>query len=143
MKKITTIGLIIILLCLSACKKGSGDVFEITIGVYSKDSLGIYFDTGKELNFNSNDDCQIWSRSAMPDSHSNDTHLHYNAAKNVHFDEGTNTFTYTEYGPELDESSIQITCEEGIGGVTKSVNDQNYYQDKPNVYLKIKSIVRN
>ena len=143
MKTLMIIGTCMIFLFISSCKKETIDQYDIIIGVYSKDSVGNYYDTGIEMNFNSYEDCQIWSRTAMGDMHSSTSHLHYNAAKDVNLDVNSNTFTYTEYGPELDESSIQSTCDAESGGVTKSVNDQEYYQDKPNVFLKIKSIIKN
>ena len=133
----------IVVLALFSCKKDTTEWYTVTIGVYSKDSSENFIDTGKELVFNSFEDCQIWSRTALPDTHSSDAHLHYNAASNVYLDLGTSSFTWTEYGPELDESSIETTCMSGIDGMIKTVNDLDYYQDKPNVYLKIKSIIKN
>ena len=125
---------------LISCEKKQEEIFTIIIGVWSKDSLNNYVDTGNELIFNSKEDCQIWSRTAMPDVHSSQSHLHFNAATNVSLDLTNNSFGWTEYGPELDENTIVETCNSGVDGVVKSVNDTAYYQDKPNVFLKIKSI---
>lgn len=53
------------------------------------------------------------------------------------------TFSWTEFGPELDQESIETTCSDAIGGVNKTVTNSSYYQDKPNLYLKIISVVEN
>ena len=53
------------------------------------------------------------------------------------------TFSWTEYGPELDQESIEMTCGAAAVGVNKTVNNLSYYQDKPNLYLKIINVVEN
>jgi hypothetical protein len=116
------------------------DAYTITIGVYSKDNSSNYVATGNELIFNSNEECQSWSRTALGDIHDSGTHLHYNAAAKVLFDNNTTTFSYTEYGPGLDQASIDATCAAGSNGVSKIVNNSSYYQDKPSVFLKIISV---
>jgi hypothetical protein len=55
----------------------------------------------------------------------------------------TTTFTWIEYGPEIDQQGIEATCNGGIGGVSKTVDNQNYFQDKPNLFLKITSVIEN
>ena len=114
--------------------------YTITIGAFSLDN-GTYTSLGKELVFDSKASCQTWSRTAQGDGHESNEHLHYNAASNVSFVSSNTTFTYTEYGPELDQATIEATCAKGANGVTKTVNNTSYYQDKPNVYLKIIKVV--
>lgn len=102
-----------------------------------------YTSTGKTLIFDSKEKCQTWSRTANGDDHNSNSHLHYNAAANVNYDNTSVTFTWTEYGPEIDQISIENTCSNGVNGITKTVNNKSYYQDKPNLYLKIVSVVEN
>ena len=110
----------------------------ITVGVFSENN-GVYVPTGSELVLDSKLECQTWSRSALADGHSDASHLHYNAASNVYYDNTDSTISWVEYGPELDQCSINSACDRGVGGVSKSANTATYYQDK-NVYLKIISI---
>ena len=79
----------------------------------------------------------------MPDLHNSSNHLHYNAASNVDYNSVDTILIYTEYGPELDQNAIENTCATAVGGVTKTVSNNTYYQDKPNVYLKITEVVKN
>ena len=132
-------------LCLFSCSNDDPAVttYTITAAVFEKDSLGNYIDLNVDLTFYSNIECQTWTRTALADAHSNDSHLHYNAAANVSYDPNTVTFNWTEYGPEIDQASIDATCAAGVDGVVKSVNNTDYYQDKPNVYLKIINVVEN
>ena len=111
----------------------------ITVGVYSL-SNGDYVDTGRILTFDSQQECQVWARSAMADEHSDDTHDHWNAAGDVYFDEINRTFTWTEYGPELDSETVEQLCLNKEDGVTKTIDETNYYKDKANLYLRITSI---
>jgi len=140
---LTVICLLIFVLCISSCNNSDSGSYTITVGAYTPDSLGNYIFTGKELIFDSNEECQTWSRTAPGDSHSSSSHLHYNAAANVSFDNINTTFSWTEFGPELDQESIETTCSDAIGGVNKTVTNSSYYQDKPNLYLKIISVVEN
>jgi len=116
--------------------------WTITVGAFTLDN-GTYTATGNELIFDSKQECQSWNRSAQGDNHDSETHLHYNAAANVLYNNSSVTFSWTEYGPEIDQSSIDSTCSNGTDGVDKTVNDTSYYQDKPNLYLKIISVVEN
>ncbi|PHR33697.1 MAG: hypothetical protein COA38_04595 [Fluviicola sp.] len=132
-----------------ACKKddtsteeNNGTTWTITVGAFSL-SNGVYSPLGNELIFDSAEECQTWSRTAQGDAHDANEHLHYNAAADVSYDNGTTTFSWTEYGPEIDQASIEATCSNGNNGASKTVNDTDYYQDKPNVYLKITSVVEN
>jgi len=102
-----------------------------------------YIATGTEFIFDSKEECQTWSRTAQADIHDSNAHLHYNAATDVSYDNSTTTFSWTEYGPEIDQASIENTCSKGSNGVTKTVNDNSYYQDKANLYLKITKVVEN
>jgi hypothetical protein len=114
------------------------DSKTITVVIYTEDS-GVYTSTGKTLLFNSKLECQSWSRSNKADGHSSNIHLHYNAAANIDFNETDTIFSWSEYGPELDQASINTTCENGQGGVIKTVNTTSYFQDK-NVYLRITKV---
>jgi hypothetical protein len=116
--------------------------WTITVGAFSL-SNGEYTALGNELIFDSKEECQTWSRTAQGDSHDSNPHLHYNAAAAVSYNNSTTTFTWTEYGPETDQTSIESTCSAGANGVTKTVDDNSYYQDKPNVYLKITNVEGN
>lgn len=116
--------------------------YTITIGAFILNN-GIYTATENELIFNSQQVCQTWSRTAQGDIHNSNTHLHYNAASDVSYNNNTITFSWTEYGPELDQASIEISCSNETNGVNKTVDDTNYYQDKPNLYLKIIQVQKN
>ncbi len=137
------IWIVLMALFLDSCKKQDLATYTITVGAYTQDGSGNYVFTGNELIFDSNEECQTWSRTATGDSHSASSHLHFNAAANVSYDNSNVTFSWTEYGPELDQESIEITCNNATGGVNKTVTNTSYYQDKPNLYLKIISVVEN
>lgn len=79
---------------------------------------------------------------AQGDGHDSGSHDHYNAAKNTVYDESTETISWNEFGPELDQAAIDATCEAGTGGATKTANKTDYSVDK-NFYLQIKSVVEN
>ena len=149
MLKNVTIYITVFFFGIISCKKDdttnsiNSTTYTITVGAFTMDGSGNYVATGNELIFDSHQECQTWSRTAPADAHSTTTHLHYNAAANVSFDYSTTTFNYTEYGPELDQAAIETTCEAGVNGVDKSVDNASYYQDKPNIYLKITSVVEN
>ncbi|NOQ75037.1 MAG: hypothetical protein GQ574_23695 [Crocinitomix sp.] len=127
------------------CDKSDSDTdtYTITIGAFTQDGSGDYIDTGNTLIFHSTQVCQTWSRTAAGDAHSADSHQHYNAASDVDFNSNTTTFSWTEYGPELDEATIEATCAAGNDGVSKTVDDASYYQDKPTLFLKITEVVKN
>lgn len=110
--------------------------WTISVGAFTLDG-DTYVDTGVALTFESEGTCQTWSRTARGDAHDSESHPHYNAATNVAYDNDAKTFSWTEYGPELDQSSIEATCAQGTGGVTKTVDEDSFYQDKPNLYLKL------
>jgi hypothetical protein len=59
------------------------------------------------------------------------------AAASISYNHTDTIFSWTEFGPELDQSAIDATCSAGLNGKSKTVNTTSYYQDKPNVYLKI------
>jgi hypothetical protein len=134
---------LLVLTGFSSCDKSDSESYLITVGAFSLDSIGNYIFTGQELIFASVGECQTWSRTAVGDSHSAGSHLHYNAASNVSYDNGTTTFSWTEYGPELNQESIEATCDAGNNGANKTVNNSSYYQDKPNVFLKITNVIEN
>ena len=118
--------------------------YTITAGVYTL-TEGEYVDTGKILTFDSHAECQVWARDAQADVHSDKVHDHWNAAGDVHFDydDVNSVFTWTEYGPELDAETVEGLCVNKEDGVTKTIDETNYYQDKTNLYLKIINIVTN
>ena len=159
-KLLRIVSIIIVLVSVLACTKeeestetelieselteseSTNTTWTITVEAFTLDN-NTYTTTGKKLIFDSKEECQIWSRTAEGDTHNSDSHLHYNAAADVNYNNNTVTFTWTEYGPEIDETSIENTCSNGVDGVTKTVNNTSYYQDKPNLYLKIISVVEN
>ncbi|MBL4648507.1 MAG: hypothetical protein JKY03_02165 [Aureispira sp.] len=110
--------------------------FTITVGAFSENN-GVYTALGNELIFDSSEECQTWTRTAQSDAHNSATHSHYNAAANISYNHTDTIFSWTEFGPELDQSAIDATCSAGVNGKNKTVNTTSYYQDKPNVYLKI------
>lgn len=118
----------------------SDDAWTISVGAFTLDG-DTYVDTGIALTFDSKAECQTWSRTAQGDAHDSDSHPHFNAATDASYD--AKSFSWTEYGPELDQASIEATCAQGTGGVTKTVDENSYYQDKPNLYLKLIGAVQN
>ena len=116
--------------------------YTITAGVYTKTD-GVYVDTSKTLTFDSRAECQVWARDAQADGHSTGVHDHWNAAGDVYYDNVNRVFTWTEYGPELDAGTVEGLCMNKVEGVTKTIDETNYYQDKTNLYLKIINIVTN
>ena len=120
----------------------SGSSWTITVDAYTLDN-GVYTATGNELIFDSEEECQTWNRTAQEDAHDTESHEHFNAAADVSYDNSTTTFSWTEYGPELDQATIDATCSAGDNGVSKTVDNSSYYQDKPNLYLKISSVTEN
>ena len=110
----------------------------ITVGVYLLEG-STYTDSNKDLVFTTRDACQSWSRTAQADNHSNTSHDHFNAAKSVSYDDATSTITWTEFGPETTQESIDATCTAGEDGATKTANTTGYSQDK-NFYLQIKTV---
>jgi hypothetical protein len=144
-KMIKYILIVITMVSVLSCSKDDDEEsgsWTITVGAYSL-SNGVYTALGNELIFDSNEECQTWSRTAQSDAHDSVEHLHYNAAADVSYKNGSTTFSWTEYGPEINQSSIENTCSNGSNGVSKTVNDTDYYQDKPNVYLKITNVEEN
>jgi uncharacterized repeat protein (TIGR02543 family) len=111
----------------------------VTLGVY-KLTMGNYVDDNKDLVYTTGDACQTWSRTTQEgDFHSDDPHLHFNAASNTSYDLATSAITWTEFGPEENQVDIDATCAAGLGGSTKTVNDVDYYS-QGNFYLRIKSV---
>jgi len=142
MKNLKTVAILTFsLLILASCSKDEG--YTITVSSYTKDTAENYINTGNDLTIISDQECQTWSRTAQGDSHDPASHLHFNAAANVSFNDQTNTLSWTEFGPELDQATIESTCAAAINGADKIVNDQTYYQDKTNLYLKITGVVKN
>jgi hypothetical protein len=115
------------------------DAYTITVSAFSL-SNGVYTALGNELVFDSKEECQTWTRTAQGDAHSSAAHLHYNAAANISYNSTDTIFSWSEFGPELDQAAIDATCSTGLNGVNKTVNTSSYYQDKPNVYLKITKV---
>ena len=109
----------------------------IVVGIYGQESDGSYTDRDKDLTFTVGATCQVWSRLAPADSHSDDSHLHYNAHRDSTYDNGT--FTWFEYGPEISQADIDATCAAGSGGAEKTANETDYIADK-NFFVRIKSV---
>ena len=101
-----------------------------------------YTDQDKDLVFVTQDECQSWSRTAQGDSHDSASHDHFNAAKNTTYNADTETISWDEFGPELDQDAIDATCSAGNNGATKTADKTTYSQDK-NFYLQIKTVVEN
>lgn len=112
--------------------------YTITVGVFILNGT-TYEDQNVDLSFDTQEACQSWSRTSQADDHSSSSHDHYNAAKNTTYDASTETITWAEYGPELDQASIDLTCDNGVNGATKTANKSDYSADK-NFFLKIKSV---
>ncbi|MBL4669640.1 MAG: hypothetical protein JKY30_10310 [Flavobacteriales bacterium] len=141
---------VIVIFSFSSCSKEGEIIIEeetnsnssssltITVGIFTENN-GVYTHTGKELYFDSEKECQTWSRNAQGDNHSSGSHLHYNAAANVSLNSAHTSFSWTEYGPELDQTSIDATCATGANGVSKTVTTTSYTPDK-NIYLKITKV---
>lgn len=119
----------------------SDQAYTVTVGVYILNGT-TYQDQNKDFIFETQVACQSWSRTASGDTHNSAAHDHYNAAKNTTYKASTETITWTEYGPELDQTSIDATCENGSNGATKTANKVDYTADK-NFFLKVKSVVEN
>jgi hypothetical protein len=115
--------------------------YTVTVGVFILNS-GTYVDQNKDFVFETQEACQSWSRTASGDNHSTSSHYHYNAAENTTYNTTTKTITWTEYGPELDQLSIDATCDNGVNGATKTASQTDFSADK-NFFLKIKSVVEN
>jgi hypothetical protein len=126
---------------ISSCNKDSDKTYTVTVGVYILNG-STYEDQNKDLIFETQEGCQSWSRTAQADNHSSTTHDHFNAATNTTYDANNETISWTEYGPELDQSAIDATCEAGVDGAVKTANKTDYIVDK-NFYLKIKSAIEN
>jgi len=84
----------------------------------------------KNYFFDSEEECQSWSRNSPGDNHDSNTHLHFNAAADVSFVSADSSFSWTEYRTELDQASIDAICSAGSGGVGKTVNTTSYFKDK-------------
>ena len=113
--------------------------YSVTVGVFILKG-STYEDQNKDFVFETQEACQSWSRTASGDNHDDNPHDHFNAAKNTTYNSGTEIITWTEYGPELDQASIDATCNNGANGATKTANKTSYTADK-NFFLKIKSVV--
>lgn len=112
----------------------------VTIGVY-KLTDGTYLDQNKDLIYYTGITCQTWSRSTLNGTDN------YNAATDVSYDVATSAITWTEFGPEQNQTNIEATCLAGTEGATKTVNDTEYLiQDQGSslgiepFYLRIKSV---
>ena len=115
--------------------------YTITVGVFILEGT-TYTDQNKDLVFVTQDECQSWSRTAQSDGHDTESHDHFNAAKNTTYNADTETISWDEFGPELDQTSIDATCSTGDAGATKTANKTGYSLDK-NFYLQIKTVVKN
>lgn len=121
-------------------KSENGD-YTITVGIYILES-GVYEYQNKDFVFKTQEACQTWSRTAPGDIHSSNAHEHFNAAKNTTYNPDTETITWNEFGPEVDQQSIDDTCEKGSNPAIKTANKADYTADK-NIFLKIKLVEKN
>jgi hypothetical protein len=123
----------------------SAGTVTITVGVYEMDDSGGYTALNVDpLVFDVGVSCQMWDRVARAHGSlggldaAEEAHDHFNAGDDTSWVDGT--FTWTEYGPEHSLGDAEVTCAAGVGGVTKSVTETDYFEDKPGVYLRIDSV---
>jgi hypothetical protein len=116
------------------------DVRFVTLGVFTKDQE-TYVDTGKTLYFEVGVPCYSWTRTAQPHDDNgtleavDEVHDHYNSGDETLY---TNeSFTWTEYGPEHSQESVDSVCGDGEDGVTKTVPLNEYYEDHGGLFLRI------
>jgi hypothetical protein len=119
------------------------DVRFVTIGVFTQDQE-TYVDTGKTLYFEVGTPCYSWTRTAQAHEDNgsleaiDEVHDHYNSGDNTYYENGS--FTWTEYGPEHTQETVETVCANGEDGVTKTVTSDQYYEDHGGLFLKIVSI---
>ena len=119
---------------------GSGTPTALTLGVYELVD-GCYVDQGIDLTFAFGVACDSWSRTTKkPDDFSDESHLHYNAADDMTYDQVT--FTWTEYGPEHSQQDIDELCASGAGGTSKEASWTGYVEEPPGsgAWLRIKEV---
>lgn len=133
---------LVTILLISGCNSdddaNTPDSLTITVGVFLLNG-STYTDTNKDLIFTTSNACQTWIRTALSDTHSSVSHNHFNAAKDVTYNTTTATITWVEFGPEITQEAIDITCAAGLDGALKTANSNEYSPDK-NFFLQIKSI---
>ena len=117
----------------------------VTVGVFELTASGYVEKLEAALTYEVGATCETWSRTTMggPNDSISGSHLHYNAATDSSYDSDTDTFTWTEYGPEHSQAEIEATCAAASAGAVKSVNSTEYYADDHNgavTYLKITNI---
>ena len=84
----------------------------------------------------------VFSLSADSDEHNESAHTHYHAVSNAWYDRYSKTLNWTEYGPTIDEATVEEMCQMGSGGLSKSASSESYTQDGE-IYLKIISVESN
>lgn len=118
---------------------------RITVGVFELIGSNYVENVNAALTYEVGATCETWSRTTMggPNDSISGSHLHYNAADESYYDSVTDTFGWTEYGPEHSQADIEATCAAATGGAVKTVNSTDYYADDHNgavTYLKITHI---
>ncbi|MDC0369072.1 hypothetical protein OAN13_05185 [Opitutales bacterium] len=115
--------------------------FTITVGEYTLEN-GEYIYSGVDRNIMTNVHCDVFSLSADSDEHNESAHTHYYAVSNAWYDRYSKTLNWTDYGPAIDEATVEEMCQMGSGGTYKSASSESYTQDGE-IYLKIISVESN
>jgi len=115
--------------------------FTITVGEYTLEN-GEYIYSGVDRNITTNVHCDVFSLSADSDEHNESAHTHYYAVSNAWYDRYSKTLNWTDYGPAIDEATVEEMCQMGSGGTYKSASSESYTQDGE-IYLKIISVESN
>ena len=100
----------------------------VTVGVFAKEKDGSYTDLGRDITFEVGVPCFTWDRTSGPHDEYTDSHPHYNASDGNTYVDGT--FTWTEFGPEHDQASVEDVCAAGMGGTEKWANWTDYYEEQ-------------
>ena len=118
----------------------TGTPLLVTLGVYDKISEECFVDLDKDLEMVFGDACHTWSRLADAHDEYTEKHDHFNAARDMEYDQ--QSFTWFEYGPEHSQADIDVTCAAGEDGVEKTAYWSEYVQQPPKrgPWLRIKSV---
>jgi len=112
----------------------------VTIADYSLLMNGTYSEkpNSEDLVYLTGIQCQTWSRTQESGT------VNYNAATDVSYNLENASITWTEFGPDPSQSSIESTCAAGLMGVTKTVVDGEYLIQEQGAgdpfYLGIRSV---
>ena len=116
----------------------SGDPGDGGAGLKVAILLTVPDDTDMTLEFPVGDPCHTWSRTADPDQHDSESHLHYNAADRTAFVGGT--FRWTEYGPEHSQEAIDSRCANDEQGTTKYATLSDSCEDHNGILIRVSDV---